>query len=79
MRSAHGGCAIPKVGPDAVQPELAGVKSLVTSRRYTYKLTDVVEAIGEFAIGPGRERVLDIFLGDLRDSLHHRQEVGSHC
>ena len=73
MRTAHGWSAIPMVGSNAVQPQLKGIKSLVTSGRYMYSLPDIVNAIGEFAIG--HERQLEIFLGDLHNSRHHQQQV----
>ena len=76
MRHAHGGCYIPMVGSHAVQPHLEDVTSLVTDSKYKYKLTDIINAIGDFAIG--RKQQQDIFLGDLHSSRSHPQLVGRH-
>lgn len=73
MRNAHGWRPVPTVGAHAVQPQLRGVKSLVTNSRYMYSLPDIISAIGDFAIGHARQ--LEIFLGDLHNSHYHQQQV----
>lgn len=75
MRKAHGDGFIPRVGADAVSPQLRDVKSLVLHKQHKYNLLDICNAIGYFAIG--QQQNLEIFLGDLRNSLVHQQQVGT--
>ena len=79
MRKAHGNSSIPRVGADAVSPQLMGqhVKSLVLYKHYEYNLQDICNAIGWFAIG--QESEVDIFLGDLHNSHYLQQQVCMHC
>ena len=74
MRKAHGNSLIPRVGSDAVDPQLGNVKSLVSHRHHKFNLREICDAIGYFAIG--HDRRMDIFLGDLHNSFHHQQQVG---
>lgn len=76
MRNAHGSCPIPMVGTYAVQSHLADVKSLVADSVYKYSLKDIINAVGEFAVG--RKLRQEIFLGDLHNSQFHQQQVGLH-
>ena len=74
MRNAHGNCPLPMVGAHAVQSQLADVKSLVTDSTHKYSLKDIINTIGEFAVG--RQQRQEIFLGDLHNSRFHQQQVG---
>ena len=77
MRNAHGHCSVPMVGAHAVQSQLADVKSLATDSTFKYSLKNIINAIGEFAVGHQQRQ--EVFLGDLHNSRFHQQQVGLHC
>ena len=76
MLNAHGNCPFPMVGAHAVRSHLADVKSLVTDSTHKYSLKDIINAVGQFAVG--RQQQQEIFLGDLHNSIFHQQQVGLH-
>lgn len=69
MQEVHGFSPVPAVGDKADVVWLRNVQSLVYDSKQKFSLTNAVQAIGRFAIGPENEE--EIFLGD----QHHHSDI----